>query len=97
VNSRVVFSPYLFAFYVSWAATGLGVGLWLWSWVRVKEPIRRLRFQDCGVVLVFAAVMTRIVIQAQSPGVLDWVILIMGPLFIAAALWRLTRTQGLKS
>ena len=55
----MIFSPVLFAFYVSWAVTGLGVALWIWSWVRVKDPIGRLRFQDCGVVLVFAAVLTR--------------------------------------
>ena len=27
--------------------------------------------------------------------VFDWAMLILGPLFIAAALWRLTRTQSL--
>src|SRR5690606_29492539 len=68
----VIFSPYLLAFYASWAVTGLGVGLWIWSWVRVKDPIGRLRFQDCGVVLVFAAVLTRIIIQDREMTVFDW-------------------------
>ncbi|MBB4798918.1 hypothetical protein HNP32_002672 [Brevundimonas bullata] len=91
----MIFSPVLFAFYVSWAVTGLGVALWIWSWVRVKDPIGRLRFQDCGVVLVFAAVLTRIVIQNREMTVFDWAMIFLGPLFIAAALWRLSRTQGL--
>jgi len=91
----VIFSPVLFAFYISWAVTGLGVGLWIWSWVRVKDPIGKLRFQDCGVVLVFAAVLTRIVIQDREMTIFDWAMIFLGPLFIAAALWRLTRTQSL--
>ena len=91
----MIFSPALFAYYVSWAATGLGVALWIWSWVRVKDPIGKLRFQDCGVVLVFAAVLTRIVIQDREMTVFDWAMIFLGPLFIAAALWRLSRTQSL--
>ncbi|MBK1969649.1 MULTISPECIES: hypothetical protein [Brevundimonas] len=89
-------SPILLAFYASWAVTGLGVALWIWSWVRVKDPIARLRFQDCGVVLVFAAVLTRIIIQDRQMTVFDWAMILLGPLFIAAALWRLSRTQPVK-
>lgn len=90
-------SPVDLAFYVSWAVTGLGVALWVWSWIQVKEPIAKLRFRDCGVVLVMAAVLTRIMIQTRTLSVMDWVIILLGPLFIAVCLWRLSRTQGLKS
>lgn len=90
-------TPVEFAFFVSWVATGLGVGLWIWSWVKAMDPIARLRFRDCGVVLVLCAVMMRIVIQNQAPTAIDWAILLLGPVFIAVCLWRLTRTQGLKS
>lgn len=86
-------TPSELALYASWVATGIGVGLWLWSWVRVKDPIAKLRFQDCGVVLVFAALLTRIVVQERALTVFDWALLLLGPLFIAAALWRLSRTQ----
>ena len=89
----MIFSPVLFALYVSWAVTGLGVALWIWSWVRVKDPIGRLRFQDCGVVLVFAAVMARIIIQTREMTVFDWALGVLAVVFIAASLWRLTHTQ----
>ena len=89
-------SPSQFAFYASWVATGLGVGLWIWSWVRVKDPIGRLRFQDCGVVLVFTAILARIILQEEEMGVFQWAVIFLGPLFIGAALWRLSRTQSVK-
>ena len=89
-------SPYLLAFYASWIITCLGVALWIVSWVRIKDPIGRLRFQDCGVVMVFAAVLTRIIIQDREMTIFDWAMMLLGPLFIAAALWRLSRTQPVK-
>lgn len=89
-------SPILLALYLSWAVTGLGVALWVWSWVRVSDPIGRLRFQDCGIVLVFAAIVTRVIIQDREMTVFDWAMILLGPLFIAAALWRLSRTQSVK-
>ena len=89
-------SPYLLAFYASRIITGLGVALWIMSWVRIKDPIGRLRFQDCGVVMVFAAVLTRIIIQDREMTIFDWAMMLLGPLFIAAALWRLSRTQSVK-
>lgn len=61
------------------------------------DPILRLRFRDCGVVLVMSAVLVRIIIQGQAPTPIDWAILVLGPVFIAVCLWRLSRTQGLKS
>ena len=76
----------------SWVATTIGAGLWLWSWLREKDAIRKLRFLDCGVVLLFASVLLRVVIQEKAMSVMDWAMIFVGPLFIAAALWRLGRT-----
>ena len=76
----------------SWVATGLGAGLWLWSWLREKDAIRKLRFLDCGVVLLFASILLRIVAQTKAMGIWDWAMIFIAPLFIAAALWRLART-----
>lgn len=78
---------------LSWAATGLGLGLWLWSWFGEKDAIRRLRFSDCGVVIVFAATLLRIVIQERAMTAIDWALALLSPLFILAALWRLSRTS----
>ena len=76
----------------SWVATGLGAGLWLWSWLREKDAIRKLRCLDCGVVLLFASILLRIVAQNKVMSVWDWAMIFVAPLFIAAALWRLART-----
>ena len=81
-----------FAVGASWVASGVGVSLWLWSWLGEKDPIRKLRFLDCGVVLLFASVLLRIVAQEKPMSVWDWAMILLGPLFIAAALWRLART-----
>ena len=78
----------------SWVATAIGVGLWLWSWFGEKDGIRKLRFLDCGVVLLFSSILLRIVAQEKPMGVVDWAMVFLGPLFIAAALWRLARTAG---
>ncbi len=79
-------------FIASWVATGLGVALWLWSWLGEKDAIQKLRYRDCGVVLVFSGIIVRILVQAREMTPFDWAMLILGPLFIAAALWRLART-----
>ncbi len=84
--------PLQLAVGASWVATAIGAGLWLWSWLREKDAIRKLRFLDCGVVLLFASVLLRIVAQERSLGIWDWAMVFMAPLFIAAALWRLART-----
>ncbi|KQW79556.1 hypothetical protein [Brevundimonas sp. Root1279] len=76
----------------SWAATALGSGLVLWSWLGEKNAIRKLRFLDCGVVLLFSSVLLRIVAQDRPMNPWDWAMVFVGPLFIAAALWRLART-----
>jgi len=81
-----------FAIVASWIATAIGIGLWLWSWLGEKDAIRKLRFLDCGVVLLFSSILLRIVAQERPMSVWDWAMVFLGPLFIAAALWRLART-----
>lgn len=81
-----------FVIAASWVATAIGVSLWLWSWFGEKDAIRKLRFLDCGVVLMFASILLRIVAQDRPMSVWDWAMVFLGPLFIAAALWRLART-----
>ncbi len=89
--------PVQTAIYASWAATGLGLALWVWSWFGVKDPIQKIRFVDCGIVLVFASTLLRIVTQERAMTAIDWGLMLLSPLFIAAALWRLARTGQLKS
>jgi hypothetical protein len=79
---------------VSWIATGLGLGLWLWSWIREKDAIQKLRLRDCGVILLFAGILARIVVQERAMTPFDWAMSLLGPLFIAAALWRMGRTAS---
>jgi hypothetical protein len=81
-----------FAVGASWVATAIGVGLALWSWFGARDPVRKLRFLDCGVVLLFSSVLLRIVAQDKPMSIWDWAMIFVGPLFIAAALWRLART-----
>ncbi|MGV9005853.1 MAG: hypothetical protein ACOH1H_03845 [Brevundimonas sp.] len=84
-----------FAIYVSWGASGFGLGLFAWSFIRESDAIRRLRFQDFGVVLLFGSVLLRVVAQERPMTVFDWAWVLLSPLFIAAALWRLDRTSDL--
>lgn len=72
-----------------------GFGLWAWGWLRVKDPAIRQRFHDCGTSIVIAATMALYFLRDRELNFLDWVIVMFGPLFIVAALWRLTRTQPL--
>ena len=44
-------------------------------------------------VLVFSAILVRVVSQERPLGVFEWALFFIGPLFIAAALWRLARTS----
>jgi len=81
-----------FAVAVAWIASAGGVGLCLWSWLGEKHALRRIRLRDCGVVLLFSALLLRIVAQEEPMRVFDWAIAFLAPLFIAAALWRLART-----
>ncbi|HYD27357.1 hypothetical protein [Brevundimonas sp.] len=88
----MIFDIQQFAVGASWVATAVGAALWLWSWLGEKDAVRKLRFMDCGVVLLFSSILLRIVAQEKQMGVLDWAMVFLGPLFIAAALWRLART-----
>jgi hypothetical protein len=85
-------TPAHLAVLVSWLATGLGLGLWAWSFLRERNAIRKLRFLDCGVVLIFSAVLVRVVAQERAMNPVDWTLVFLSPLFIVAALWRLART-----
>jgi len=58
-----------------------------------KTPIQRQRLHDCGIALVFSAILVRVVTQDRPLGVFEWALFFIGPLFIAAALWRLARTS----
>ena len=85
--------PVRLAVGVAWLATLAGLGLWVWMAWRCHCPIRKLRLHDCGVVLVFSAVLTWIVVKAEPMNAFDWAMVFLAPLFIAAALWRLNRTR----
>ena len=76
----------------SWVATGLGVGLWIYGWLGEKNPIAKMRFHDAGMVLVFSSIIVRVLIQDRAMTWFDWILVVVAPLFIAAALWRLKRT-----
>ena len=91
----MIFDLQQFAIIVSWTATGAGLGLFIWSFVREKDAIRRLRLQDFGVVLMFGSVLLRVVAQTRPMTVFDWAWVVLSPMFIAAALWRLDRTSDL--
>ena len=79
----------------SWVATGLGVGLWIYGWLGQKNPIAKMRFHDAGMVLVFSSIIVRVLIQDRVMTWFDWILVVVAPLFIAAALWRLKRTGGM--
>ena len=81
-----------FAVGASWVASAIGVALWVWSWFGARDAIAKVRFLDCGMVLLFSSVLLRIVAQDKPMGVFDWAMVLLGPLFIAAGLWRLGRT-----
>ena len=85
-------TPASLARIISWLATGLGVGLWAWSWMRETNAIQKQRFLDCGIVLVFASTLVRLMVQEREMTPIDWALALLSPLFIAAALWRLGRT-----
>jgi hypothetical protein len=58
--------PVSLSWTASWIATGLGVALWLWSWLGEKNAIQKLRYRDCGVVLVFSGVLMRVLVPARD-------------------------------
>lgn len=79
----------------SWLVTGLGIALWLWGWLKAPTPVARLRFYDTGVVMIFSAILVRVVTETRDLTWFDWAMVVFGPLFIGAALWRLGRTSNL--
>jgi len=87
----VTFDAHQFALIVSLAGLVIGVGLWLRSFFE-KLPLRRLRQVDCGTVLVFSSILLRFVGQTRPLGVIEWALALISPLFVAGALWRLSRT-----
>ncbi|WP_292040530.1 MULTISPECIES: hypothetical protein [unclassified Brevundimonas] len=70
-----------------------GFGLWGWGWFKARSPIIRQRFHDCGTMIVISATLAMYFLRDRELNFLDWVIVMLGPLFIVAALWRLSRTQ----
>lgn len=82
-----------FVFWTTWIVSGLGFGLVLLGLLRGADPIRRQRLQDCGVVLIFGGVLTRVMIQDER-GPIDWVLAGLALIYIPLSLWRLSRTQS---
>lgn len=70
-----------------------GFALWGWGWFKVKSPLMRQRYHDCGTSIVIAATLALYFLRDRELNILDWFIVMLGPLFIAVALWRLFRTQ----
>lgn len=87
----MTFDPHALAAIVSLIGLAVGVGLWVRSCFE-KLPLRRLRQVDCGTVLVFSSILLRFVGQTKPLGIVDWALALLSPLFVAAALWRLSRT-----
>jgi hypothetical protein len=87
----VTFDAHALAFIVSLAGLAVGVVLWVRSFFE-KLPLRRLRQIDCGTVLVFSSILLRFVGQTKPLTVVEWALALISPLFVAGALWRLSRT-----
>lgn len=88
-------TPVDFTIGLAWFLTLYGFGLWIWSWFRAQDPVVRLRYQDCGVVIVFASTLALYAVRERELNIVDWFLVFLGPLFIGAAIWRLFRTQNL--
>lgn len=90
MNNVPVDLPVFFA----WSMIAYGFALWVWSWTKSDKPLIRMRYQDCGVVIVFSANLALYAMRSEELHFLDWILVILGPVFISSALWRLFRTQG---
>ncbi len=87
----MTFDAHALAFIVS--LVGLAVGLVLWARAFFEKlPLRRIRQVDCGTVLVFSSILLRFVGQTKPLTVVEWALALISPLFVAGALWRLSRT-----
>lgn len=87
-------TPSQASIYLAWGLVAYGFGLWAWSWRKAQSPLVRMRYQDCGVVIVFSANLALYALSERELNFLDWLLVILGPLFISSALWRLIRTQS---
>ncbi|MBU1325385.1 MAG: hypothetical protein KJ676_09080 [Alphaproteobacteria bacterium] len=85
--------PVRLAVGAAWLSALAGLGLWVWMAWRCDCAITKMRLYDCGVVLVFSAVLTWLLVKSEPMNAFDWAMVFLGPLFIAAALWRLNRTR----
>lgn len=87
----MTFDAHPFAFIISLIGLAVGVGLWVRAAFE-KVPLRRLRQIDCGTVLVFSSILLRFVGKTTPLGIVEWTLALLSPLFVAGALWRLSRT-----
>lgn len=85
--------PVLLARFVSWVATGLGLAMWLYSWFGPGDALRKRRLTDAAMVVIFAAILLRVLVKAAPLNAFDWFLAVVSPVFIAAALWRLSVTR----
>ena len=85
--------PDLVATYAAAAATAVGFVMWIMAVLFSRDPIRRMRLLDSGMVLIFAAILVRFVVQERPLNAIEWVLAALSPVFIAAALYRLWRTE----
>ena len=83
-------SPSMLVGTASWAVTGLGLGFGLWSGLGAGDTIRRVRLFDFGVLLIFGAALARLGALGRPLVPIDWAFALLSPLFVTAALWRLS-------
>ncbi len=79
----------------AWIAMGLGAALVIAAWTAFRgQEIRRMRLNDSGLVLIFAANLVLILVKHGPQHPLEWFLMVVSPIIIAAALWRLSHTHG---
>lgn len=86
--------PIQLANFVSWGATGLGLAMWLYSWFGPGDVLRKRRLMDAAMVVIFAAILLRVLVKTAPLNPFDWFLAVVSPLFIAAALYRLSITRN---
>lgn len=79
----------------AWFAAGLGAAMILYAWIAERRnEVRKHRFSDCGMVLVFGATLVLTLIDGGPASALEWFITLVSPVIIFAALWRLFHTSA---